>query len=353
MGISGEAVMATEWVLFALAYTLVGLRIGVRLARRQQRNAVVSDVFLIISALMCLGLIVCDTLTYTLGAMKPETVSASVITADDTAKQLALNKISFASNYFYDTGMYFPKATILALYFELFPNTMPTLRKMLYIVTAFTAASGLATCTLDTFYCPHIPDNWSTEEGACSVFNSLLVLQIDWAMNFSSDLFIFALPFPLIRVLTLRRGQKYGLILTFALGLLTIAVNLARFITIQTGTDWNGVYVWSMAEMSVAIMVVSMPALKYLLKFWKTSKNGSGPDSYYNSGYTEQSMSRRRNQISCSLADETGSDVELNRVVREDVILKTKEISVDSQPAGFEGFSFAGESWDKNSVRQG
>ena len=35
-----------------------------------------------------------DTLTYTLGAMKPETVSASVITADDTAKQLALNKVS-------------------------------------------------------------------------------------------------------------------------------------------------------------------------------------------------------------------------------------------------------------------
>ena len=47
-------------MLFALAYTLVGLRIGVRLARRQQRNAVVSDIFLVISALVCLGLIVCE-----------------------------------------------------------------------------------------------------------------------------------------------------------------------------------------------------------------------------------------------------------------------------------------------------
>jgi hypothetical protein len=108
-----------------------------------------------------------------------------------------------------------------------------------------------------------------------------------------------------------------------------------------------------MAEMSVAIMVVSMPALKHLLKFWKTSRNGSAPDSYYNSGYTGQSLSRRRNQISCSLADDTGSDVELNRVVREDVILKTKEVSVNSQPAGLGGFDFAGESWDKKSVRQG
>ena len=80
-------------------------------------------------------------------------------------------------------------------------------------------------------------------------------------------------------------------------------------------------------------MVVSMPALKYLLKFWKTSKNGSGPDSYYNSGYTGQSLSRRRNQISCSLADDTGSDVELNRVVGDEGILETKEVCVDSAPA--------------------
>lgn len=35
-----------------------------------------------------------DTLTYTLGAMRPETASASVITADADAKQLALNKVS-------------------------------------------------------------------------------------------------------------------------------------------------------------------------------------------------------------------------------------------------------------------
>lgn len=151
--------------------------------------------------------------------------------------------------------------------------------------------------------------------------------------------------------MTLRRGQKYGLILTFTLGLLTIAVNLARFVTIQRGTDWNGVYVWSMAEMSVAIMVVSMPALKYLLKYWKTtsrSGNRSGQDSYYNSGYTGHNASRRHNQISCSLGDDTGSDVELNRIIREDVIVKTKEVSVNSRPAGNDRFSFAGESWDKD-----
>jgi cytochrome bd-type quinol oxidase subunit 2 len=50
---------AIEWVLFALAYTLVALRLGIRMARQQQKHAVVSDVFLVVSALVCLGLIIC------------------------------------------------------------------------------------------------------------------------------------------------------------------------------------------------------------------------------------------------------------------------------------------------------
>lgn len=73
--VSGEAVMvslclpqqrasidyskAIEWTLFALAYALVGLRIGVRVARRQQKHVIISDCLLIASALDCLGLIIC------------------------------------------------------------------------------------------------------------------------------------------------------------------------------------------------------------------------------------------------------------------------------------------------------
>jgi hypothetical protein len=106
-----------------------------------------------------------------------------------------------------------------------------------------------------------------------------------------------------------------------------------------------------MAEMSVAIIVVSMPALKYLLTSWKKlsgSGDGNESSSYYNSTYDGQRSGRRQNQISCALADETGSDVELNRVMRDDVIVKTKEVSVDSRPAKSSGsFNFGNQSWDK------
>jgi hypothetical protein len=264
---------------------------------------------------------------------------------------LSLNR----SNFFYDVGLYFPKAAIISLYFELFPSTMPKLRMALHIVTGYTVAAGLTTLGLNTFYCPHVPDNWSREEGSCSVFNSLMVLQISWALNFSSDISspyhiaierfhltsayirpVFLLPFPLIRILDLRRRQRNGLILTFALGIITIIVSATRFIRIQTGTDWDRTYIWSMAEMCIAIMVVSMPALKYLLRYWKFSSSSrfATPSSYYNSEFSDSPReTRRRGQISCSLGDENGSDVELNRVVRDEGILETKVVCVDSAPA--------------------
>jgi len=111
-----------------------------------------------------------------------------------------------------------------------------------------------------------------------------------------------------------------------------------------------------MAEMCIAIMVVSMPALKYLLRYWKSassSRSTSGPGSYYTSNFSgPQRSNRRRGQISCSLGDETGSDVELNRIVGDDVILKTKEVSVDSAvsaPGACGVYDFAAERrWAKD-----
>lgn len=49
-----------EWMLFTFAYSFVAMRIGLRLARQQQKHIIVSDVFLIISALCLLGLMICE-----------------------------------------------------------------------------------------------------------------------------------------------------------------------------------------------------------------------------------------------------------------------------------------------------
>lgn len=142
---------------------------------------------------------------------------------------------------------------------------------------------------------------------------------------------VFVLPFPLLRHLHLNRNQIYGLLITFALGLATIAVNLARFITIQTGNNWNAVFIWSMAEMAVAIIVVSLPALKTLLRRKHhnstRSKSHSGGHHYVVTASQRRSVFGRGDPL-----DDEGSDVELNRMGKRDVIYRTKEVSVDSRP---------------------
>ena len=161
---------------------------------------------------------------------------------------------------------------------------------------------------------------------------------------------VFALPFPLLRVLQLRRMQRYGLILTFGLGIVTIAVNLARFITIQVGTDWNGVYVWSMAELSVAIMVVSLPTLKSFLIYWRKSaksRSQSGLASNSNMTYNGPQSSQRHEATSCTPTDDSGSEIELNPVWRDDVIVQTKEVRVDSRIAGKDEGNTGTRAWEK------
>ncbi|KAL1311457.1 hypothetical protein AAFC00_004402 [Neodothiora populina] len=257
------------------------------------------------------------------------------VTASQEANEIVLLKLSFASNYFYDTGMYFPKATLLALYFKLIPVTMPHLRRFLYFVTAFTLSCAITTCLLDTFFCHHVPDNWSLKEGACSTFNSLLVFQIDWALNFSSDILIFTLPFPLLRHLHLKRKQLYGLIVTFALGVITIMVNLGRFISIDIGSGWNGVYAWSMAEMAVAIIVVSLPALKPLLGRHAnrtTPGSRSRSNGYYSGGSRHMLSSHGGFRNMDPPVDDTASDVELNCNHDMHAIYKTEEVNVSSRP---------------------
>lgn len=81
-------------------------------------------------------------------------------------------KISFASNYFYDVGMGFPKMSMIAFYWAYFPaNTGSAMRKALWSITALVGLSYMAILWDDTFYCgKNVSVQWSQEDGACSVF---------------------------------------------------------------------------------------------------------------------------------------------------------------------------------------
>lgn len=161
--------------MLTLAWILVGLRVAVRLQASHVNLAVavvVSDLFLVLGAFSILGLVVCDTLTYRMGAM-----------SDFSMFSTELGKIRFATNYFFDVGLYLPKLSILAIYYQLVPPSQKTLRAGLHLLTAVTVAAVLVTVFTDTFWCGPDPSiNWAIGEGLCSTFTSTTLMVSNWSM---------------------------------------------------------------------------------------------------------------------------------------------------------------------------
>lgn len=60
-------------------------------------------------------------------------------------------------------------------------------------------------------------------------------------LNTNFGMIVFALPFPLLRSLQLRRRQIWGLVATFSLGAVTIAMSMVRFATIEVIYAWTNV----------------------------------------------------------------------------------------------------------------
>ena len=143
---------------------------------------------------------------------------------------------------------------MLALYYDLFPRTVPRLRNGLHTITAFTTVFAVTTFCLDTFWCGvDLPINWSLDDGSCISIFSITLFNIDWVLNIVSDLsselgallcsfisislvltscacLVFVLPFFMLRHLQLGPAYNYGLVMIFALGFLTIVASCTRFV---------------------------------------------------------------------------------------------------------------------------
>ncbi|KAF2855374.1 hypothetical protein T440DRAFT_415705 [Plenodomus tracheiphilus IPT5] len=271
--IDGKDCMISEWTLLVIAYIFVAARIYTRLFRLRQKLDW-SDYLLIASALDALALIICDTRTYQMGVL------------DEWEPSVKLSKISFASNYFYDFGMGFPKLSMLAFFWSYFNlSNHPGMRKMLYVMTAFVIACYLTILFDDTFFCGgKVSVQWSQEDGACSVFYAPEPFILNFTLNLACYLVVYAIP----EILLARRvlQNSTGVMLTFAFGALTIASGIVRFVCLKVGTGQeNLVYPLSMVEMTLSIIVVSLPGLKPWLGNSKSSTHASTIEG---DRYTEQ-----------------------------------------------------------------
>ncbi|TDZ41090.1 hypothetical protein CTRI78_v009988 [Colletotrichum trifolii] len=97
-----------------------------------------------------------------------------------------------------------------------------------------------------------------------------------WLANASihlvTDILIFLLPLPLLGRLRLRTTQKLALLASFGLGFLTCAISIIRIATLPNSLNsFDATYestwtaVWSMAELSSAVICCCIPTLRPLL----------------------------------------------------------------------------------------
>ncbi|KAF5706939.1 hypothetical protein FMUND_11349 [Fusarium mundagurra] len=218
--------IAIQAVLLGLSLFIVVLRCWTRLYY-ERKNLSLSDYFAWIGWIFALGWFITSTLFMLILVRHPPEGPDGLIPSAD------YQKIVWVAEYFFDTGIYWPKLSILAFY-------------------------------------------WSVENQLNSAWNSLPNFLTQWCLNFSTDLILFCFPFFILKHLTLRTEQKLGLVGVFSLGAITMSASLARFI-ISNAADYQLDYpsgnALCMAEMATAVIVVCLPGLKKLIVRSRTPTN--------------------------------------------------------------------------------
>ncbi|KAI1852178.1 hypothetical protein JX265_013031 [Neoarthrinium moseri] len=222
----------------------------------------------------------------------------------------------------YNLSLVLCKLSIIFQYKRVFGTTM--IQRTCNIMIGVLAVYGCWTVIGSALMCIPVQFFWGVGEGVC--MNRLAFWFSNAALNIASDIFIFAIPVPLIRKLQVSNTQKLILLVVFAFGLfvcVTSIVRLKSLLTISVSNDssFDGVdiAVWSGIEINVAIICASVPALKPLVNSLFPKLLGSTPRSkgQSRSGYTNQNDSHHMKSLQSRVRKETV--IEQTFELREDL----------------------------------
>ncbi|OAL48415.1 hypothetical protein IQ07DRAFT_571085 [Pyrenochaeta sp. DS3sAY3a] len=165
------------------------------------------------------------------------------------------------------------KVSLLLLYLRLFPDRSVKLRTQ--VLLAFTVIYFLLFTFLTIFQCSPVPHAWRfwdrERPGKCINVNAMV-----WSMaglNIAIDIGVLVLPLPELRKLSLPFKKKIYLLLIFGIGFFITIVSIIRlrslvvFAKSKNFTYDNGsTAYWSLVEINVGLICVSLPVIRPLLK---------------------------------------------------------------------------------------
>ncbi|CAG9988282.1 unnamed protein product [Clonostachys byssicola] len=180
----------------------------------------------------------------------------------------------------------FTKLSLLLFYLQISPQTW--FRRAVWVSIAVVSLSSLIIVCFMYFGCspPQKAFRLKTE-GHC--VNAGIFYIATAVSNIVTDVILFVLPIPMVYALRMPRIQKFGAMMVFGIGSITIGTSVVRLALLPVvlkspDPSWDGcpADVWTFVEANLFIICGSMPTLRKFFKHLMPRLMGSSGQS---SGY--------------------------------------------------------------------
>ncbi|KAH7067227.1 hypothetical protein BKA63DRAFT_581933, partial [Paraphoma chrysanthemicola] len=322
-----------------VAGTAALIAVSVRtLVALMQDSFGLDDVFALAAEAACLPVTVIQCITPKLGFGK----DTWVVPQGNIYRVLKLTWGSQIS-YFLCHGL--TKLAFLFFFLRIFPGE--NTRRLIWIVIGVSILYTFAFAFTMTFACKPVSAVWTSWDGTrvpdyCINQNTFYLVAA--AINIGLDLAIVSIPIPELMKLNLSSRKKIFLGAIFGVGTVTIVVSCIRLSAVaKYATSTNPMYdnlmsgVYSILEINVGIMCVSMPAFRRFLarlgpQCFGSTQNDSGKpseDEVPNVRYPSRPVRRKKSTMSGSLFNTTNSktiDMTLESNTKDDDEVRLMEL---------------------------
>ncbi|KAH7176984.1 hypothetical protein EDB81DRAFT_752298 [Dactylonectria macrodidyma] len=259
--------MVAIWLLTGIATVVITARLYLRLVI-QKRRIWASDLFMCGAWASAVATAAMYHLLVRQGVLDKSVTTDMQGYKGDPEDIPRIFELFWIANFPFILTFYLCKAALLATFFKMFPEFMRWQRILLWVTAIFVAAAYLTSLIFQLTQCQPFSDLWDFEEAtSCSVEKEFVLLfRVDWALHFTSDVFVFILPWLVIPQLIMRTRLKIGIYFTFALGIVSISFCVIRCIVFEKTAARIRIPVsytilWCSLEIGVTLIIACLPSL--------------------------------------------------------------------------------------------
>ncbi|EEU42187.1 uncharacterized protein NECHADRAFT_79864 [Fusarium vanettenii 77-13-4] len=182
----------------------------------------------------------------------------------EVANAKTIFQIFYATQILYILIQVSAKASILAFYSRVF--TSRTFRIAVWSAAAFLIGHGIIFLGLVIFQCSPMASIWNRNlESKC--LNLTAIGYAGAVFSIVEDIAILILPIPELLKLQLGGRKKAALLFMFSIGSFACVTSMVRLkYLVSFASTFDATFIWSMIELSCALICASLPALRPLIQ---------------------------------------------------------------------------------------